>query len=662
MRAAYDRALGEAGMVLVQQTAAGAESHHVSPSVAALLGWDAAAFLTPGTLRSIVHTEDLGAFRTAASDLESEAAVVRLRHVDGSFRSFRFGVSDSGPDQPLTLTLVDVSCDVPAAIRRRRAFDLFEQADHAVLILRFTERDDVASLVVEDLNPAAVALLRRPVVGRLSEVFGAVSLQLLANAAFDVVHTGDPLTFERLQLIEFPERHLSMALRRLSDGTVALQLDDVTQQVALEDHLRHQALHDQRTGLPNLALLEDRLAELTHGHVAAQHVPGSNAPIGLLAVDLRAPHTDDLLVVEIARRLVGTMAPGTLIARVGEGRLAALTPALSHAEELATIAQVASAAVAIPFDIAGDACAVDAVIGAAACDPSTGAHRLLSDAEGAARRAAAEGRPFGLADDALLAPPSGLFHQVRTGLGHGDMELRFQPIIDLRTGRVAKVEALLRWSGDADGPPPSALELAETSGVVDALPRWMLGEAAAAASSLQGHHPGMKVAVNLGPLGGTGSTDLLDGFVRLLNADGIDPAGRLEVEISETALTDNPLSAADLVAQLHSLGLSVVIDDFGAGYTSLSTVSGLAVDGLKVDRTFIATLTSIPADAAVVRSTVEFCHQLGIEVTAVGVADERTLAELREMRCDLAQGFLLSEPVTLDQLAHRITELEHAFV
>ncbi len=244
-------------------------------SVHDLLGWDPVAFLTPGTLRTIVHVEDLAAFRTAASDPEGEAAVVRLRHADGTHRSFRFGVVDHGPDQPLTFTLVDVTSDARARTRRVRAEELLEQTSDAIVVLQLMDPGDVASLAVADLNPAAVQLFRRPSAAYLDEMFGDVSLHLLRNAAFDVAHTGATLAFARLALSELPGRLLDAELTRLTDGSVALRLTDVSQQVAeLEDQLRHRALHDQRTGLPNLAMLEDRLGEMTHGNAGHDRPPG----------------------------------------------------------------------------------------------------------------------------------------------------------------------------------------------------------------------------------------------------------------------------------------------------------------------------------------------------------------------------------------------------
>jgi EAL domain-containing protein (putative c-di-GMP-specific phosphodiesterase class I)/GGDEF domain-containing protein/PAS domain-containing protein len=649
IREGYDRSYAEAGMVLVQQSAAGADSHHVSRSVYDLLAWDPAAFLTPGTLRAIVHVEDLPAFRTCASDPSAEASVIRLRHADGSYRWFRFGVRLAAIDEPLMFSLVDVTNDAAARARRQRAQELLEQSSDAVFVLHLEHAELPATVQVADLNPAAGELIRRREVGRLDEVFGEASLNLIRNAAFDVAHTGEAIEFARLRLPEFPNAQLDAVLTRLGDGSVALRLRDVTQTAELEEHLRHRALHDHRTGLPNLGMLEDRLVELAHGEAGT---------VGLLAIELRMDHVDDHLVVEVARRVEGTASPGSLVARVGEARLAVLPPLLSHAEELTTLAQTAASALAIPFDIDGAAVAVRAIVGAAAAANTEAPKRLLRDAEATARRAGERDQQWAVSTEPSRVPPEGIFHQVRSSIGSGDMELRYQPIMDLRTGRVTKVEALLRWGSSTENA-ASALDVAQDSGLVDNLSRWVIGQAAAAASELAASPGGPRVTVNLSTFGGV---DHLEGFIHLLAADGLEIPGRLEVEVSETALSDSPLRAAELVDKLRSIGLSVVIDDFGAGYTSLSTVAGLALDGLKIDRSYIATLTSIPADAAVVQSTIDFCHQLGLDVTALGVADEATLSVLRSMGCDLAQGFLLSEPLPIGQVPDRVAQLESAFV
>ena len=152
----------------------------------------------------------------------------------------------------------------------------------------------------------------------------------------------------------------------------------------------------------------------------------------------------------------------------------------------------------------------------------------------------------------------------------------------------------------------------------------------------------------------------LEGLVALLAADGQHTQGRIEVEVPESVLTEDPMRGTEMVRKLHEMGMRVSIDDFGAGYTSLRTISELGVDGLKIDRSFIATIGSIPADAAVVRSTIEFCHEIGVEVTALGVNDESALDVLTEMGCDLAQGSFVCEPVGLAELPTRVADIRRS--
>jgi EAL domain-containing protein (putative c-di-GMP-specific phosphodiesterase class I) len=649
LRTAYDASIAEAGLILVQQTATGADSHHVSQSCSEVLGWDAAAFLTAGTLRSIVHVDDLALFRTAATDPDGEASVIRLRKPDGTYGHFRFGVTVRGIDQPLTYSLVDVSRDAAARTARARATEIVNRSDSAMLIMVLADLTDPASLVVEELNPAAVRLLRRDSLVTLDEVFGDETRQLLQNAAFDVAHTGENLAFTRLNLGELPDHLFDVRLSRLADGTISMRIDDVTLEASLEARLRDRALHDQRTGLPNLAFLEDHIADLAHR--------GSSS-IGLLVVELAGSPGDRPVVIEVAKRL-GDLAPSTsLLARLSEQRLALVADSLTGEEELAVLAQSATAALAIPFDIAGEAISVQAVVGAASSTPLDARATLLRDAEDALRQAIAQHRPWviGSADDRVT--PSGLFHDVREGVGHGRMELRYQPLLDLRTDRIHKVEALLRWADDSRRSEAS-LELAERSGIPDVLPRWVIGEAAGAARWLADSGFDQTVAINLA----NGSAiDGIDGLIGLLAAEGLFTHGRLEVEIPESLVTEDPMNATEMISELHSLAMTVAIDDFGAGFTSLSAISGMGVDSLKIDRSFIATLTSIPADEAVVRSTIELGHQIGIEVTALGVANNETLEMLRGMGCDMAQGSAVCEPVALEELPTRIADIQRSLV
>ncbi|MFV0318621.1 MAG: EAL domain-containing protein [Microthrixaceae bacterium] len=645
LRSAYDRSIADAALLLMKQTAAGQDSHHASVSCRDLLGWDPLAFLEPGCLRSIVHVDDLPAFREVASNLDGEAPVIRLLHADGSYRHFRFGVSHGGLGEPLTFALVDVSNDAAARATRLRSEELVQRSSRATLTLHLTDGSDPGSFTVSDLNPAAQRLLRRTHVPNLTEVFAQRTLHLLHNAAFDVAHTGESVTFSRLTIDEMPECSLDIEVSRLHDGTIALTLDDVSVQVTTETHLRDLAMRDQRTGLANLALLEERIGELQH--------TGAKT-LGALAVELSTADADDRVVLAVAERLGSTIPTPHLVARTGPQRLAVLLEGLSHHDELAALSQSVTAAIAIPFEVNGAAVDVQAVVGAAATDTEARG-RLLAAAEVAARRAMADHVPWLVTDDDDLRP-AGLFHDVRVGVGNGKMELRYQPLLDLRSGKPTKVEALLRWMDHERGS-DSSLELAERSGIPDVLPKWVIGEATGASRWLDDSGFDQVVAINLGA---ATAVEELDGLVSLLAADGQHTHGRLEVEVPEAVLTDDPMRGAEMVRRLHAMGMTVTIDDFGAGFTSLRTVSDLDVDGLKIDRSFISTIGAIPADAAVVRSTIEFCHEIGIEVTAIGVNDAATLEVLTEMGCDLVQGSHICEPVNLSELPTRVAGIRRA--
>lgn len=678
LRCSYDEALALGGVVIVRQTRAGADSHHVSASITAVLGWEPSDFLEAGRLRSIVHTEDLPAFRSVGMATHAEAPVIRLADSSGDWRSFRFEVIDSGLDQPLHATLTDVTKDRAAAWRRKRSEELFEVSSDAVIVLSLIDRTDPTSLVVIDHNSAAADLLgvgRSSLGAPLQALFSPASAQLLRSASFDAAHTGERLTFERLQLDETPGRRLELTFERLADGTIALRFRDITRQADLEDRLRHRAHHDHRSGLASVAGLEERLSE------ASQL---GRLPVGIVVVDLGEEEASDLLVAAVGRRLGDVLGESPLVARVAENRVAVVLepelapgrgtggdvlprgtlgsrepamPGMSESE-LASTARTVAAALEVPVEVAGHAMEVRASVGAALTDrPGTGL-RLLRAAESAAVEASDKGVPWALEQRPEDEVRGGILDSVRTGMLDGDIELRYQPVIDLRTGRVVKVEALLRWRDPDADRSPGMLDLVERSGLVAPLGRWILGEAAQAATELQEAQPALRVAVNLSSFG---STEDLRSFLGLLSVDGIRPEGLLEIEVPESLLSEDPMRTSEFVVAMRELGITVVVDDFGAGFTSMASVSGTGVAGLKIDRSFIATMAAIPQDAAVVSSTVEFCHQLGIDVTAVGVADEATLTALRAMRCDLAQGFLLSEPVPLDRLVRRIRELEAAY-
>jgi len=717
LRDDYDHALTEAGVVLVQQAAPGVDRYHVSSSVTAVLGWDPTAFLRPGVLRSVVHPADLSTFdrhlpiapsapvdpwveADAVIDLTGDAGattraggslparqrstpgraegaapppppVVRFRTSAGEWRwlQLRITPNEPGVEAPLRGSLVDVTADEQARITSRRFAELIEHDPSACLVLEFLDRSDPTSLVIRSANRSAHRMFdldRRVVDGTpVGEVLGEASAQLVRHALFDVCHTGQSMTAERLSLGEVRGTYLDLRVDRLSDGTLGMTVTDVTGTVALEERLRHQASHDALTGLPNRALLEERLA-------AAATAATVESPIALVVADVDrlrevnerlGLHLGDQLLVEMGRRLVREVRGAAVVSRLGGDEFAVLTMPCANQGEARERAVAVREALSRPFDVEGHLVECRTSIGVALApahaEDGRSLLRAAHDALDVAKRSGGfavyepTGAPSSISRLALLG-------ELRQGLANQDLELHYQPIVDLRTGHVTKVEAVLRWHDDR---PPSRLpldflELAEQSGLIRPLTRWVVGEVVAAATALAQAGAPLVVATNLS-VRNLFDQDL-EAFLTQLVDSGELPTELVELEVAETELMDDPGRAQETLTRLHGLGVRFVVDEFGTGYTSLSTMEQLSVSGLKIDPGFVSAVATDESDAAIVRSTVELAHEAGLVVAADGVPDEATLSLLASFGCDLAQGAHLSEPVTLAALPRRIAELEDA--
>jgi diguanylate cyclase (GGDEF)-like protein len=386
---------------------------------------------------------------------------------------------------------------------------------------------------------------------------------------------------------------------------------------------------------------------------------------GLAALNAALGHHHvDRLLVEVARTLDSAGPGADVVARIGGNEFAVLSRPAATAHEAVERARAVAGSIAHPLDVDGHAVEVVSHLGVAvAPEHGQDPRSLLRSADAALQHSKADVLPFSVYDpteERSSLRRIGLLTQLRQGLANHDLELRFQPLVELRTGRVTKVEALLRWQREDGGArlPLELLELAEQSGLIQPLTRWVLGEAARVAGRLG--RPGERTVVSANLSLRNLYDDELLSFLELLLASGELPADLVEVEINEVELTDDPVRAQQIVSRLARMGLRVVVDNFGTGYTSMTTMANLAVAGVKIDRSFISTLSSVPADLAVVRSTIDVAHTMGLTVTAEGVADADTLAQLVDMGCDHAQGFHLSGPVTFEELPSRVTELEDA--
>jgi diguanylate cyclase (GGDEF)-like protein len=651
-RAEHQSVLNAAGIVTVHGEA-------VSETMTSVLGWDHQSFQLPGTLRGLVHPDDVPAF-----DRGEGEQIIRLLAADGQYREILLRRAGD------TEVLVDLSAHTGRLRRATHFAEVVEHSPAGVIVLELADLNEPNSVSMRSANPSARRMLHlehHSVDGtRVDEVFDATSTRLLSSVLFDVAHTGQSLTAERLTFTEIPDSWIDLRIDRLGDGSLAATLSDVTRFVNAEERLRHRASHDALTGLPNRDLLDERLGLLTSELTAGQFVALVLVDIdGITELnDAHGHQHGDQFLTELGQRLVRNVVGAELVARTGGGEFAVLTRPASTQAETMDRARSVQEALDAPLDVNGHLVEIGFHVGVAVApshgeDPRT----LMRAAEAALQRARTSTEQVGVFDpsgDAAADRNEGLITRLRRGLADQELELRFQPLIELRTGRVAKVEALLRWQR-ADGRghlPTELLELAEQSGLIQPLARWVFGEAARAASSVPASGDPVRVCTNL-PLRNLADSELL-GFLDLLVTSGeLDPT-LVEIEIAETDLTDDPVRAQQVIARLSALGMRVVLDGFGTGYTSTKTLESLAVRGIKIDRSFITTLAAVPADVAAVRATVELAHELGLSVGAEGVADGATLDLLAEIGCDYVQGFHISGPVTLDALPARAVELEQA--
>jgi EAL domain-containing protein (putative c-di-GMP-specific phosphodiesterase class I) len=238
-----------------------------------------------------------------------------------------------------------------------------------------------------------------------------------------------------------------------------------------------------------------------------------------------------------------------------------------------------------------------------------------------------------------------LLGELRNAISEDDLRLRYQPCLELATGVVHSAEALVRWQHPTHGllPPSEFIELAEVSGLIRPLTRWVIENVLAQIHSWAADGVALRVAANLS-VKDLYDRDLVPWLRDRLDTWGVD-ASQLKLEITESELMDDPLLALEVLGRLKALGVYTSIDDFGTGYSSLAYLKHLPIDELKIDKSFVGNLVHDPNDLVIVRSTIDLAHNLGLTVVAEGVEDGATLDRLAELSCDRAQGFFVSRPL-----------------
>jgi diguanylate cyclase (GGDEF)-like protein len=420
--------------------------------------------------------------------------------------------------------------------------------------------------------------------------------------------------------------------------------------------LRHQAMHDRLTDLPNRAALHQQ-AQRT---LAGARRSGTLAALLLVDLDRFKEVNDtlgheqgDQLLIEVAHRMREILRRSDLLARLGGDEFAVLA-VLPHRGALGELATRVHAALARPFLVAGVAVELGASIGIALQpDHGDNVSTLLRRADVAMYQAKRGGTGIETYDpdrDPYSAERLKLLGELRHAIDHDELLLHFQPKVALASGRVIGVEALVRWQHPDRGllAPADFLGVAERTGLISEVTRWVLDAAVRQCGEWRERGTDLPVAINLAAANIV-DIALPDAVEQTLRRWDV-PGELLACEISEDTVMGDPRRATDVLERLRTLGVRLSLDDFGTGHSSLSYLKRLPLDEVKIDRSFVTGMAIDPSDAAIVRSTIDLARHLGLDVVAEGVESEEVLDVLVSLDCDVAQGFLLSHPLPADQL------------
>ncbi|CAN5717349.1 hypothetical protein BH23CHL2_BH23CHL2_11980 [soil metagenome] len=433
-------------------------------------------------------------------------------------------------------------------------------------------------------------------------------------------------------------------------------ISDVTLQKELESQLTHQAFHDTLTGLPNRALFNDRVSHARERR--SRH--GESIAVCFMDLDNFKVINDSLghsvgdeLLIQVARRLQKCRRSEDTAARFGGDEFAFLIEGISDTSDAIGIVSRIAESFDGPFVVGGRELFVTPSIGLSIARPDELGHRdLLREADAAMYKAKRSGKDrFELYTPTLTTDAVNrldIGSDLRKTLDGEQMEMHYQPITELSTGRVVGVEALVRWNHPEHGliPPDRFIPIAEETAMIVDLGRWILKESCRQVHTWNEQRDQLsplRLSVNLSARQFSDAR-LVDDVQRTLEDTGFDPA-LLCLEITETVMMENEDAAAQMLRRLTGLGVRIAVDDFGTGYSSLSSLRRFTVDQLKIDQSFVEGLINDPHDSIIVFGVIGLAHALELEVIAEGVETIDQRDQLVALNCDLAQGYLFSRPL-----------------
>ena len=640
---------------------------YVSPSSERVFGWQENDLLGTSGFQ-LVHSDDSDRIqheleRGLGGDPTGPYPTFRLRHRDGTWRHVEARASNllSVPEiRAFIVSLRDATerVEAQAAVRLRddRYRAVVEASPEPILI----HQDDT----VVHANPALVRLMGGP---DGYELLGTDVATMLHAEPRDQTPAGPevlrrPATTVDRTLTRFDGTNVAVeatSIPTIWDGFTATQVivRDVSEQRQADLTLVHLATHDALTGLPNRSLLDDRLQH------AAARAARTQRPFALLFLDLDrfkvvndtlGHHVGDELLSDVGQRLVDAVRPGDTVARIGGDEFAIVIEDLLVSDTVDLVVERVLSSFEAPFEVAGREFRVGASVGVLVTQDGGDVRGLLRDADTAMYTAKTQGRGRAVRFDTALREQvhrhEELERRLRAALDEHQMSAALQPLIRLSDRVVVGIEALMRWNHPDRGTllPEAFLDVADESGSLPDLGQRLLDLACRDAATWRKHHHQVEgtespwVSINIA------ASELVrprfaSQVLQVLAEHGL-PARALVLELVEDAILDDPVGVIDALRPLREAGVSVAVDNFGSGYTSLAALRRFSPDLLKIDRSFVSRLTESPSDAAMVRAVIQMGHALGIPVAAVGVELVEQQHLLGVLGCDLVQGFLISRP------------------
>ncbi len=454
---------------------------------------------------------------------------------------------------------------------------------------------------------------------------------------------------------ELNGRTILMQHHPMKDGGWVSTHEDITEQRQAEARIQHLARHDALTDLPNRIEFHEQMARVEAGlnrgekaavlYIDLDHFKAVNDTLGHAV--------GDEVIKQAAVRLWGTTRETDLLARLGGDEFALLLRPVEGSDLAARVADRIVKAMRAPMNIGGQQIEIGASVGiAVGPGDGTSTDQLVKNADLALYKAKSEGRStyhfFETGMDAKLQQRRSIEAGLRMAMQREELRLMFQPLLGLEENRVTCVEALLRWDhDDRTISPTEFVPVAEETGLIVPIGEWVLHEACRAAATWPGD---VRVAVNLSPVQFR-HKDLVGQVKSALLAAGLEPT-RLELEITESLLLTESESTTDALHELRAMGVRVSLDDFGTGYSSLSYLRSFPFDKIKIDRSFMADLTTRADSQAIIKAVIGLGQSLGMSTTAEGVETEEQLAMVREHGASEVQGFLFAPPLQPAALAN----------